>query len=233
MRIAALNDDLAQLALVAQIVGATGSYCHTFQDVGSFTRSMLRETYDLVILDWSLRGDESMEIARWIRLRKPTNMPILLMACKSKEADVVEALSCGADDFVCKPIVPGELGARIKSLLRRAYGYGLTNDCVLGDWRVSEQSRLLTFRGTRIDLTPREFDLALLFFRNVGRVLSRSYVHDVLWAKEGAARRSLATHVSRLRRKLRFGGATGYQLTSVYSYGYRLQPIDSSSSAGE
>jgi DNA-binding response OmpR family regulator len=84
----------------------------------------------------------------------------------------------------------------------------------------------LTLRGEPIELTPREFDLALLFLKNVGRVLSRSYVHEVLWAKEGSKRRSLATHVSRLRSKLQFGPSTGYRLSSVYSYGYRLEPIE-------
>lgn len=168
MRIAALNDDLAPLALVARIVGKTGSYWRIFQDVGFFTRSMLRETYDLVTFDGSLRGH-----------------------------------------FICKPVVPGELGARIQSLLRRVYKYGWINAGVLGDWRVSEELRLLKIRGPRIDLTPHAFDLALPCFKN------------------------LATHLPQWLRKFLFGGASGHQRTSVYSDGDGFHPINSSSSAGE
>jgi DNA-binding response OmpR family regulator len=226
MRVAALDDDLAHVELVAKVVSSTGNDCHTFRDIDSFTRSMLRETYDLAILDWSLQDGDGLEVMRWIRDEMSDRMPILFVTGRSEEADVVQALSCGADDFLRKPFAPGELAARVTSLLRRAYGYGVTTEWMLGDWRVAIEPRVLTLRGEPIELTPREFDLALLFLKNVGRVLSRSYVHEVLWAKEGSKRRSLATHVSRLRSKLQFGPSTGYRLSSVYSYGYRLEPIE-------
>jgi DNA-binding response OmpR family regulator len=80
--------------------------------------------------------------------------------------------------------------------------------------------------GEQIDVTHKEFNLALLFFRNLGRPLSRAYIHESIWVRETAVpSRTMDTHVSRVRNKLRLRPENGFRLVPVYSYGYRLEKL--------
>jgi DNA-binding response OmpR family regulator len=84
----------------------------------------------------------------------------------------------------------------------------------------------LTMNGTQVDLTQKEFDLALLFFRNLGRPLSRAYILEAVWARDiEIPSRTMDTHVSRIRTKLQLRPDNGFRLAPVYSYGYRLEQI--------
>eukprot|EP01030_Chromulinospumella_sphaerica_P014900 gene14900-14697_t len=84
----------------------------------------------------------------------------------------------------------------------------------------------LLMDGTVLDVTQKEFALALLFFRNIGRPLSRAYIHEAVWVKESAVpSRTMDTHVSRVRNKLVLKPENGYRLVPVYSYGYRLEKL--------
>jgi DNA-binding winged helix-turn-helix (wHTH) protein len=77
-----------------------------------------------------------------------------------------------------------------------------------------------------IDVTHKEFNLALLFFRNIGRPLSRAYIHEAIWVRETAVpSRTMDTHVSRVRNKLQLRPENGFRLVPVYSYGYRLEKL--------
>lgn len=80
--------------------------------------------------------------------------------------------------------------------------------------------------GRSMTLTQKEFELALLFFRHVGRPLSRAYIHETVWSSDAElSSRTLDTHVSRVRNKLELTPASGYRLVPVYSFGYRLEKI--------
>jgi DNA-binding response OmpR family regulator len=86
-------------------------------------------------------------------------------------------------------------------------------------------SRLLS-NGSALELTQKEFALALLFFRNIGRPLSRAYIHDEVWVRDSSVpSRTLDTHVSRVRNKLQLKLENGYRLAPVYSYGYLLEKL--------
>jgi DNA-binding response OmpR family regulator len=80
--------------------------------------------------------------------------------------------------------------------------------------------------GQSVELTQKEFDLALLFFRNIGRPLSRAYIREAVWASDAEiASRTMDTHVSRVRSKLLLRPENGFRLAPVYSYGYRLEQL--------
>jgi DNA-binding response OmpR family regulator len=97
------------------------------------------------------------------------------------------------------------------------------------------ETRTLELRGARVDLTEREFELALFMFRNAGRVVSRGHILDILWGVQqpDVQTRTVDTHISRLRKKLHLGGDSGWQLNAVYQHGYRLARISSGASSAD
>jgi DNA-binding response OmpR family regulator len=117
--------------------------------------------------------------------------------------------------------------ARVQALLRRAYpAQNATEQIQFGDYIFEVRTGRLTIKGNPVELTQKEFDLALLFFRNIGRPLSRAYILEAVWARDiEVPSRTMDTHVSRVRSKLQLRPEYGFRLAPVYSYGYRLEQI--------
>jgi DNA-binding response OmpR family regulator len=126
-----------------------------------------------------------------------------------------------------KPVRRGELLIRVQVLLRRAYPAQNTSEQIqFGQYVFELPIGRLSLNGKQIDVTQKEFDLALLFFRNLGRPLSRAYILEAIWSREvDVPSRTMDTHVSRVRNKLHLKPENGFRLTPVYSYGYRLEEL--------
>jgi DNA-binding response OmpR family regulator len=227
MRIAVLDDDRAQSELVCQVLTAAGHSCHPFSSGKEILAQLRRESYDMLIIHWQVPDVSGAEVLRWARERLPSNLPVLFMTSRSGEDDIVAGLSAGADDYMIKPIRRGELVARVQALLRRAYPtQNAVEQIQFGHYVFEVRTGRLTLKGTPVELTQKEFDLALLFFRNIGRPLSRAYILEAVWARDvEVPSRTMDTHVSRVRSKLQLRPEQGYRLAPVYSYGYRLEQI--------
>ena len=113
MRVAALDDDATQLELIQRTLAAMGHDCHGFSDSRACLRSLRRESYDLLVLDWQLPDISGLEVLRWARENLQERVPVLFITNRSAESDVIEGLSAGADDFMTKPMRVGELVARM------------------------------------------------------------------------------------------------------------------------
>ncbi|WP_269504774.1 response regulator transcription factor [Burkholderia sp. IMCC1007] len=126
-----------------------------------------------------------------------------------------------------KPINQSELLARANALLRRAYHGGGRHDALrLGCYLIDTRTRTVLLHGAPIKLTPREFDLAVLLFRNPDRIMPRDALIRSLWGRDMAGvSRSLDTHIYRLRMKLALQPSNGVRLSAVYTLGYRLEAI--------
>lgn len=227
MRIAVLDDDPSQTELVCKILSAAGHVCHPFANGRDILHQLRRESYDMLILDWQVPDVSGPEVTRWAREKLPPNLPILFMTSRSGEDDIVEGLAVGADDYMIKPIRRNELVARVQALLRRAYpSQNATEQIQFGRYVFEIRSGQLTFDGVPIELTQKEFNLALLFFRNLGRPLSRAYILEAVWSRNiEIPSRTMDTHVSRVRSKLELRPENGFRLAPVYSYGYRLEQV--------
>jgi len=155
------------------------------------------------------------------------NTPTMFLAGSSSEDDIVAGVTAGADDYLVKPLRRGELVARTQALLRRAYpSQNGAEQLQFGPYVFETRPGRLMMGGEQIDVTHKEFNLALLFFRNLGRPLSRAYIHESIWVRETAVpSRTMDTHVSRVRNKLRLRPENGFRLVPVYSYGYRLEKL--------
>jgi DNA-binding response OmpR family regulator len=227
MRIAVLDDGPGQLKLISQTMVRLGHECHPFNKGRALLQALRRQTFDLLILDWILPDIKGPEVVKTIRNELKSRLPVLFVTARRDEADMVEGLNAGADDFMAKPIRAGELEARVNALLRRSYPAQHEAELVFGPYHFYPPSRVLKVRGTPVELKNREYELALFLFQNLGRLLSREHLHEAVWGLGvEALSRSLDTHISRLRSKLDLRPANGFLLLAVYGLGYRLETIE-------
>lgn len=226
MRVAILEDDKSQASLLESIVKSIRHSCYTFNSVATLQRALTYETFDLIIMDWMLPDGTGLDLARWLRQTRGGEMPILFITCRSDEHDVVAGLNAGADDYVIKPIRITEVTARISALLRRTSPRDVVGVMDCGPYRLDTVSRTVFAEGKPIELTLREFELAVVFFKNLGRQLSRNYLLETAWKIKGQIdSRTLDTHVSRIRTKLRLRDISPFRLVALYSCGYRMERI--------
>ncbi|SDD11545.1 two component transcriptional regulator, winged helix family [Cupriavidus sp. YR651] len=230
LRIASLEDDIAQAALVREIVTAAGHECVTFSDGRRMLLTLRKVTFDLLLLDWHVPLVSGKEVLAWVRTHLDPRVPVMFLTCRDSEEDVVAGLAAGADDYVVKPIRPQELAARIAALARRAYPDAREpgSSCLSwGCFTFDIAARAATRHGQPVGLTPKEFDLALLLFRNEGRVVPREHMVAAVWGREiPPMSRTIDTHISRVRNKLGLCCDNGVRLAPVYTHGYRLELVD-------
>ena len=230
MRVASLGDDRDQLELTKYVLQAIGHDCNTFSSTQEFLRELSRESYDLIVVDWNLPDGQGPDIVRWIRAHVKEKVPILFLTSRTDEASIVEGLACGADDFMNKPMRVGELTARVRALLRRAYDEE-ARKLTWGVYRFNAETGTVQVGPETVALKQREFDLALFLFRNQGRMLSRAHLLESVWTASNPAgtdlrSRSLDTHISRLRKALNLTPENGFKLSSIYGQGYRLEAVE-------
>lgn len=229
MRIVVLDNDQRQADLICKVLTSTGHSCHAFYSAKDLLLQLGKESYDMLILDWQIPDLSGAEVLRQSRDHLPMNMPVLVLTSRSGENDIVAGMDAGANDYMIKPLRRSELVARVQALLRRAYPeVQTTSKYDFGDYVFEMHAGRLLQKGNVVDLTQKEFALALLFFRHLGRPLSRTFIHETIWSRDvELASRTMDTHVSRVRNKLSLRPEHGYRLAPVYSYGYRLEQIGS------
>jgi len=227
MRIAALDDDIVQLELVRHAMGTMGHECHGFTEGKTLLRELRQQTFDLLILHWNMADISGPVVVKWIRQDLASLMPILVVTSRREDGDVMESLGAGADDFMVKPGGVGEFAARVAALLRRAYPNQHAAEVIFGSYRFLPATRTLKVGRRVVELKHREYELALLLFQNLGRLLSRDHLREAVWGLgPNEPSRSLDTHISRLRTKLDLRPSNGFLLSAIYGLGYRLEPID-------
>ena len=227
MRIAALDDEPLQLELIKRTMVSIGHECHTFDHGEALLRELRKETFDLLILDWQLPDISGPDVVRWVRSNLDRRVPILFVTNRREERDIVEGLAAGADDFMVKPVRICELNARVSALLRRAYPDTAGGVMEFGRYRFLSETRSIEKDGVAVELKNREYDLALFLFQNMGRLLSRDHLKEVVWGQVAdVMSRSLDTHISRLRTLLDLRPANGFIVTAVYGVGYRFEAVE-------
>lgn len=227
MRIAFLEDDLPQAEMIKNWLAEESHSCRHYAAAKSFLREIRQESYDLLILDWELPESSGLEVLRWVREQADWRIPILFMTHRDSENDIVRALSEGADDYMTKPVSREIAVARINALARRS---GITPKAAeifqFGDFEIMTDNNTITSKGQAVELTEKEFKLALMLFLNIGRLLSRDHMLEEVWGVgPGLATRTVDTHVSRIRRKLALMPENGWRLKAVYQHGYRLEQV--------
>ncbi|MGB9990305.1 response regulator transcription factor [Pseudoduganella rhizocola] len=227
MRIVVLDHDRTQTDLISQVLTSAGHVCHGFQTAKDLLAQLRKDNYDMLIMDWQVDGMSAAELMRKARERLTEKAPVMFMTTSSGEDDIVAGLDAGADDYMIKPLRRSEMVARVQALLRRAFpSQNGAEQLQFGQYVFETRPGRLLMDGNVLDVTHKEFYLALLFFRNIGRPLSRAYIHEAVWIREtDVPSRTMDTHVSRVRNKLQLKPENGFRLVPVYSYGYRLEKL--------
>ena len=177
---------------------------------------------DIVILDLGLPDIDGIEVIR--RLRKWSQIPIIILSVRGSEKDKIEALDAGADDYLTKPFGVGELLARLRAALR--HGVQTTAEVIFesGELRVDLAQRLVTAGGRSVQLTPNEYELLRVFVTHAGRVLTHRHLLHEVWGPEyGDEFHMLHVNISNLRRKIEAVPARPQHIITEPGVGYRLR----------
>lgn len=234
MNIAIIEDDAVLADFLTQALQKHGYTCITYPVGKPLLLKLAKEpeAFDLLLMDWELPDISGLDVVRWVRQHLGTALPIIMVTSRNTEADLIEGLHAGADDYLSKPVKLGELNARMHALLRRTSPVQSDSEVLkLAGYEVYPAEQRISHAGQNIELAPKEFELALLLFRNPGRLFSRDVLSTAVWNREiPATSRTLDTHLSNVRRKLGLRPENGVRLTASYALGYRLDTLDEESS---
>ena len=224
VHIGILEDDLDQQQLYRLWFGATQHTCTYYGTAKDFIEGAVKERFDLLLLDWMLPDSNGKIVLGWVRENLGWEIPVIFITALDSEADIVEGLRSGADDYVTKPPKYLELLARIESLSRRTKPQPIVK---LGHYEINMDMRGITLRGKPVELTQKEFELACYVLQNPGKLMARVHLLDKLWGLNADVdTRTVDTHISRIRRKLSIAPENGWQILPVYGYGYRIERLD-------
>lgn len=171
--------------------------------------------FDLILLDIMLPEVDGFELMEYIR---PLNIPVIFITAKNSLSDKVKGLRMGAEDYIVKPFEIIELLARIDVVLRRYHKAEET--ITINGLTIDTKSRKVTRNDSIIALTPKEYDLLLLFAQNPNTALYRETIYERIWEKEFTyGSKTVDLHIQRLRRKAHLE----QELQAVNKIGYRLE----------
>lgn len=175
---------------------------------------------DMWILDIMLPGMDGYEFCK--RIRRESDIPIIIISAKDEEIDKILGLELGGDDYLTKPFSPRELVARVKRLFRRtnvAIGEPPSQRAKIGSLLLYKDERRLFWRGEEIEMTTKEFDLLLLLTENPNRAFSREELLVKIWGDDYfGSDRAVDDLVKRIRKKV-----ADIPLETVWGFGYRLR----------
>ncbi len=216
-----VDDEPAIREMVRFTLSRAGYECVEAADAMEAKRRIVSEGPDLILLDVMMPGQSGLDLARELRRQDSTkDIPIIMLTARGSEQDKIRGLDVGADDYVTKPFSPGELVARIKSLLRRS---SLDqSEIEIGGLRLNPETRDAFSDKYRIELSPAEFRLLHFLMARPERVFSRAQLLDKVWGGDTYVEdRTVDVHIRRLRAALEPTGHAGL-IQTVRGVGYRL-----------
>ena len=215
VRILAVDDERPITELLRLSLSRAGYTCVCAYDGIEAANLIEKETFDLILLDIMLPGIDGFELMDYIRT---TGIPVIFLTAKNAVSDRVKGLRMGAEDYIIKPFDILELQARVEGVLRR-HGK-LETLLTVGDLSINTVSMQVMKRGEEISLTRKEYELLLLFARNIGVVLSKNTIYERVWGGEYPENtRTVELHIQRMKKKVGWDD----KIKPVYGMGYRLE----------
>jgi DNA-binding response OmpR family regulator len=222
MKILLVEDDEFNALLLVKALKAYNYDIEAAKDGETGLELATMFEYDLLVLDVMLPKMDGISLCRQLRL-EGYQMPILMLTANDNTSLRVTGMEVGADDYINKPVPISELVARIRALMRR----GRKIIPSLLSWKnlhLDTNTRVVTYNGNNLHLTPKEYGLLEIFLRNPGQLFSRTALLDSVWlSSESPGEEAVTTHIKGLRQKLKAVGMTEDLIETVYGLGYRLR----------
>jgi two-component system phosphate regulon response regulator PhoB len=227
-RILVVDDEADIVALVAYHLAKSSYRVSTASSGTEALDAARRERPALIVLDLMLPGISGYDVLTQLRASEATrDIAVLMLTARREEADRIQGLLLGADDYLTKPFSPQELVLRVGAILRRVGSSGQANSDKLqiGPLTIDMAAHLVYVEGEQIELTPTEFKLLLTLAERRGRVQGRAHLLQTVWeAAPDIQTRTVDMHVQRLRAKL---GIAGDLIETVRGFGYRIRAAQS------
>jgi DNA-binding response OmpR family regulator len=226
LKILVVDDEAELRALLERSFAREGHHVVAVPDGAQALEHAVGDGFDVVLLDVALGpGPSGYDVARELRARRNV-VPIIMLTALDSEADAVQGLEAGADDYVTKPFGLAELRSRIRAVLRRAGGRVLGDGdlTTAGPVSIDRRRRAVTVRGEAVKLTFSEFELLSCLLEQPGRLYNRQELLRAIWG-DSAYRdpRAIDVHIRHLREKLETEPQEPEHILTVRGAGYRFQ----------
>ena len=222
-----VDDEDAIRDMLAMALEIAGFRCIQADNIFDARTLIVDEKPSLLVLDWMLPEGSGVELLRRLRRDSITEqLPVIMLTAKTAEANIIQGLEVGADDYVTKPVAPKELIARIKALLRRSGGDSQKDQLLFGELVLDKRSHRVFVAGSPIDVGPTEFKLLLFFMTNPNRAYTRGQILDHVWGSNVyVEERTVDVHIRRLRKTLQCPRCDlSTLIETVRGMGYRFTP---------
>jgi len=219
-----IEDDPDISAIIEDNLKREGYKIKTFNDGSEGYDAVVSKKPDLVILDLNLPGMSGIEVCKYLRNDEVTaDIPVIMLTARSEEIDKIIGFEVGADDYVTKPFSPRELLARVKVHLKRTKKAEF-EVFTQKDLSVNFATHEVSYKSSRVELTPIQYKLLKLLIQARGKVLSRQILLDTIWGSEYYGDpRTVDVHITRLREKI---DKDGKWIKTVKGTGYRWKTKD-------
>jgi DNA-binding response OmpR family regulator len=217
------DDDMRELLM--QLLAVDGYDVHSAPDSTTAIKAMVQKEPDLVLLDIMLGAEDGRDLLQ--ELHRMSEVPVVFLTARGHEIDKIAGLKMGADDYVVKPFSPGELSARVESVLRRSRRSNArpSTNGSYGDLQINFAAREVKVYGKVVDLTPKEFDMLAFLAESPRQAFSRAQLLDHVWSSsaEWQGEATVTEHIRRLRRKIEPDPERPRWITTVRGVGYRFE----------
>lgn len=205
------------LKLNLRLTGMDTDNAGTFQEAWS---KIVADHFDLILMDIGLPDGNGLDLCQKVR-ESGNDVPIVFLSARTDEASVVKGIKNGADDYLRKPFGLEELKVRVNKFIRKM----VPNMQMIkfGELSIDPSKRVVTLMGEMINLGRKELDILTLLARKSGDIVTRENILNTLYDNADLYDRTVDSHMSHLRRKLREVSGQSLQITSVYGLGYRLE----------
>jgi DNA-binding response OmpR family regulator len=223
-RVLVVDDEDSVRGLLQRVLEAEGYDVVAAADAASARSAISSTPPDVVILDVMLAGDDGLNLLA--DLRRTSEVGVILLTARGEESDRIVGLKMGADDYVVKPFSPGELVARIDSVLRRSRPRAAAAQLDFGDLRVDLTTREVFVGGSLVETTAKEFDLLVFLASSPRQVFTRNQLLEHVWESSAAWQdpATVTEHVRRIRRKIEPDPDQPRWVRTVRGVGYRFEP---------
>jgi two-component system response regulator BaeR len=218
-KILIVEDELKIASLYQDFLSQSSLDSHIITNGNDVVPWLKVNAVDLIILDLMLPGVDGLSLCR--EIRSFSTVPIVMVTARVEEIDRIIGLELGADDYVCKPVSPNEVVARVKANLRRSQ----FNEKVESNIKIDESKFQVWIDGSELELTAIEFQLFTVLAKNPGRVYSREQLMQTIYSDSRVVSdRTIDSHIKKIRRKISHISESSDYIQSLYGVGFRFDP---------